>query len=106
MNRRRAFGLISHITPLVLPVFLVLFYAPFIAALLRTQGWSKLAAFGGGFATPTFLIGLGIAVAHVIPPRFDKLSNALLLVVLGFPLVGMFGIGIWAFINAIRHLLP
>ena len=95
MKRRSAFGMISHITPVALPVFLVVFYAPIIALPLRMHGWGLWAALGVGFAVPLVWGGLGIAAIALIPARFAKLKDALGLVVVGPPIIGVFGIVLW-----------
>ena len=87
--------MISHITPVALPLFLVVFYAPVIVHPLRVCGWGKAAALGVGFLVPVFWLVLGHGAIAVLPARFAKLRNALELVVVGLPIVGVFGIVLW-----------
>jgi len=98
-NRRLAFGMISHITPIALPVFLILFYAPFIAAPLHANGWSKSAAFAAGLAIPALYMGTGFLAMTFLPRRFDKLASALAILVLGLPIVGMPAVIVWELVR-------
>ncbi len=104
-QRRRAFGLISHITPVALPIFLVLFYAPFIAAPLRAHGWNKGASLAAGFAVPIGWLLLGALAVSVIPQRFAKLKSALEIGVLGIPFCGMFALLLWVVLRLILQIV-
>lgn len=104
-NRRRAFGMISHITPIAVPLFIVFFYAPFIAAPLHTSGWNKSAAFAVGLAIPALWMGMGYLTISFLPRRFDKLASALAILVLGLPIVGIPAIIAWDCIRALWHLV-
>jgi hypothetical protein len=104
MNRRRAFGLISHITPVVLPVFLVVFYAPFIAAPLHAQGWTKGAALAAGFAIPLGWLLLSTGMLFIVPERFVKLKAALGIAVLGVPMLGVFALVLWDLLRFLIHI--
>jgi len=100
-NRRRAFGMISHITPIAVPLFVVLFYAPFIAAPLHARGWNKSAAFAVGLALPALCVVTGYFLISLLPARFAKLANALASLVLGVPIVGVPVIIAWDCIRAL-----
>jgi len=101
MNRRRAFGLISYVTPIAVPLFVVFFYAPFIAARLHARGWNKGAAFAVGLAIPALWLATGSLCISLLPRRFAKLVNALDLLVFGLPMIGMPTIIAWVCIRAL-----
>lgn len=103
-SRRGAFGMISHITPVALTVFIALWYAPFIAGWLRVQGWSKGAALGMGFVLPCLWLLFGVGFASMLPVRFAKLRDALGWIIYGLPVIGMIGSLFWVVARTIWHL--
>ena len=103
MKRRHALGMISHITPVALTIFLILWYAPFIAAFLRAQGWEKTPALTVGFAVPIVWLALGIGAIFVLPPRFVKLNWALQMFVFGVPIAGMFALAFWVVVKLVFY---
>jgi len=102
-NPRRAFGLISYVTPIAVPLFLVFFHAPFIAAPLHASGWNKGAAFVVGVAIPALWLALGSLGSSRLATRFAKLATAPDLLVLGLPMVGIPAIIAWICIRALWH---
>lgn len=105
-QRRRAFGSHSHITPVTVSLFLILFYAPFISNPLRAHGWNKGAALTTGLAIPTLWMVVGCRLIFVVPARFEKLNTAFEFVVFGVPVVGMFVIAaqeLWGFVSHITR---
>lgn len=104
-SRHRAFGLISHITPVAVPIFLGLFYMPLIAAPLRASGWSRGTALGVSLLLVVLWMGVGTASIALTPSRFEKLSVALQFLVLGLPLFGVFGITVWVVISSLWHMM-
>ncbi|BCM91183.1 hypothetical protein IAD21_03047 [Abditibacteriota bacterium] len=104
MKRRGALGMISHITPIMLPVFIVLFYTPVIALPLRVHGWGRAAALGIGFLIPLVWLALGLTTIALIPARFDKLKGALEVGILGLPMLGMIGILLWDLVSFLWRL--
>ncbi|RYX83185.1 hypothetical protein EON83_15875 [bacterium] len=104
-SRHRAFGLISHITPVAVPIFLGLFYVPILAAPLRASGWNLGAALGVSLLLFVLWMGLGTASIAIIPSRFVKLSFALQFLLFGLPLFGVFGIMVWIIIRTLWHMM-
>lgn len=104
MNRRRAFGLISHITPVALPVFLVVLYAPVVATPLHAHGWTKGAALAAGFAVPLLWFVLGARLISIVPARFVKLKSALETGVLAIPICGVLALMLWALLRFLIHI--
>ena len=103
-RRHRAFGLISYITPVAVPIFIVLFYAPFVAVPLQVHGWSKLSALGVGLLVPIFWLVIGSIITRTLPARFAKLKEALGWILYGLPILGMFVVAFGQMAVVLWHL--
>lgn len=97
---RRAFGLI---TPIAVPLLLIFFYPPFIAAPLRAHGWTRGGALAAGFAIALGWFVLGAGILFIVPERFAKLESALEVGVLVIPLWGMLALMLWDLLRFLIH---
>ncbi len=90
MKPNQGFASFSYITPVALRAFLLLFYAPLIANLLREQRGAKAETLGVGLLIPVTWLILTSGITQTPLLRFAKLREALGWIMYGLPIVGMF----------------